>query len=176
MKKTFSEYLNQEKEKYEKADIYTQLQYLYYMRKQNVNGKPIKDSEKLLYRYKCGKSFIYFQTEYELVSYLKKHSQGLRNISIIDYIGEFENKDDVIRIIGLTSTRFVVDKNINEHFEYNIPRSTYEQSPVWVTEEGNIHELILELKKIGQEFKQDAIDQENLRLLKLVRLGLMKKM
>ena len=88
----------------------------------------------------------------------------------------FENKDDVIRIIDLTSTHFVVDKNINEHFEYNFPRSTYEQSPVWVTEEGNIHELILELKKIGQEFKQDAIDQENLRLLKLVRLGLMKKM
>ena len=49
MKKTFSEYLNQEKEKCENADIYTQLQYLYHMRKQNINGKSIKDNEKLLY-------------------------------------------------------------------------------------------------------------------------------
>ena len=58
MKKTFSEYLNQEKEKYENADIYTQLQYLYHMRKQNINGKSITDSEKLLYRYKCDKSLL----------------------------------------------------------------------------------------------------------------------
>ena len=174
MKKTFSEYLNQEKEKCENADIYTRLQYLYYVREQNINGKPIKYNEKLFYRYKWGNSFIYFQTEYELVDYLKKHSQGLKNIAIIDYIGEFENKDDVIRIIDLTSTRLVIDKNINEHLEYNFPRSKYEQLPVWVTVEGNIHDLILEFKKIGQEFKQDTIDQENLRLLKLVRLGLIK--
>lgn len=176
MKKTFSEYLNQEKEKFENADIYTRLQYLYYVRNQNINGKPIKSSEKLLYRYKCGNSFVYFHTEYELVDYLKKHSQGLKNIAIIDYIGEFENKDDVVRIIDLKSTRLVIDKNIKEHFEYNFPRSAYEQSPVWVTEEGNIHELILELKKIGQDFKQDAIDQENLRLLRLARLCSTKKM
>lgn len=174
MRKTFSDYLNKAKEKCENADIYTRLQYLYYMREQSINNETIKSNDVILYQYKCGNSTFYFHTEYELIEYLKKNSQSLRNIAIIDYIGEFENKDDVIRIIDLTSTRLVVDKNINEHLEYSFHRSKYEKLPVWVTADGNIHELVLELKKIGQEFKQDAIDQENLRLIKLIRLGLIK--
>lgn len=174
MEKTFKEYLNQEKEKYENIDVFTRLEHLYFLREQSIDGTEINNNGTLLYRYNTGSSFIYFHTEYELIEYLKKHKYNFRNIAIIDYIGEFGNKDDVIRVIDHSSIRLLIDKNIHEHFEYSFNRSRYEHLPVWVSIDGNIHELVLELKKLGQKFKQDDIDQENLRLLRLIRLGLIK--
>ena len=166
----FSEHLKREIEKQNRF-------YEFSLLMQELNKKtlkPIVSFEKSiepinrLYCYKTRTTREYFHNEEKLLEYFKTHSFSPENIYIIDYIGQYGNKIDVIRIVNKRNVILVSDLNHKYHFEYNMFESEFINEHCWIKEEGSIHEIINEFKEIGQEFEQDNINIQNLYVLKLL--------
>ena len=128
-----------------------------------------------LFCYKTCEETKYFSNEESLIEHLKSHQYNLNNIYLIDYIGHFGNKIDVIRIVNKRYTKIITDLNHRFYYEYNITESKFKNEHCWTKENGNIHDIIKEFKNIGQEFEQDKIDQDNLNILNLMAICNMRK-
>ena len=116
----------------------------------------------------------YYSSPEEIIQALKGKKIMIQQLQVIDYIGDFAGEFDVLRLTTLARTQMIKDENYHEHKEYNEQKSSFSNEPVWDIEESSIHNITDELRKRGQHFRQDDIDLENIRLLRLIRLGLIK--
>lgn len=123
-----------------------------------------------LFCYKTPEKTNYFSSEESLLEYLKTHPYNLNNIYLLDYIGHFGNKIDVLRIVNKKYTKIITDLNHRFYYEYNIIESKFKNEHCWTKENGNIHDIIKEFKNVGQKFEQEEIDRKNLNILNLMEI------
>lgn len=171
--KLFEEYL---KELIEKScstcDIFWALNELDEKSKQTIiPNKEIPIAFTRIYCYQGN----YFSSYEEITHALKDKRIKIQQLQIIDYIGDFAGEFDVLRLTTIAGIQMLKDENFHKHKRYNEHKSNFSNEPVWDIEEGSIYNFTAELRRKGQHFHQDDIDQENLRLLTLLRLGLRRK-
>lgn len=122
-----------------------------------------------LYRYDT----IIFNTKEEFESYAKINNCDLNLVEILEYIGTFANRSDVIRVTyenNQSEYYSVVDKD--GYGVYNSYRSIYQGKFVWEYNYGQIRYMYDAFRERGIEFENDIyqnIDNEDSEFMRLVK-------
>lgn len=113
-------------------------------------------SRKRLYGFSGFFMSVYFDTEEELKKYLSENEAQFGSVCVIEYIGKFKDREDVIRVI---------DKNGNEKFYTAIDSDGYaiynEKQERWDFEYGSIEEMYTAFRDRGFKFTNDIYAKIN---------------
>lgn len=136
-----------------------------------VNIDPIKEEPKVKMRlygliYKSGIN-IYFDTEKELIDYIKEYGCLESLPTILEYLGNYLGRNDVIRKTIIDSkSKFYTRIDNNNYAIYNHKRSFYKGEHVWEYNHGNINDLYNEFIKRGITIKENNIN--NVKVIKKI--------
>lgn len=135
--------------------------------------KEIPEPQMKLFGFSGAFNSVYFDTEEELIEYVKNNDTTFGNICVIEYLGEVANCKDVIREINKNG-REVLYTAVDEdgYGIYNRERSIYRGEFVWEYNHGRIKEMYSAFRNRGITFENDVyakIDERNNRLLKMCR-------
>lgn len=102
----------------------------------------------------------FFDTEESLLNYIEKNQQMLEEglcvyISRIDFIGDFEGRKDVIRVIDDVGINYCVGLDEENRAIYDVGRSRRELKPVWVHQYGGLRATFQAFKKKGIVLSDD---------------------
>lgn len=115
----------------------------------------------------------YFDTEEELIEWVKTHNTKFGDICIIDYLGDVAGCSDVIRKTYKSGkSKLYVACNEDGYGTYNFERSTYRGEFVWEYSHGSLREMYSAFRDRGISFKNDVygeIDKRNQKILELCR-------
>lgn len=116
---------------------------------------------------------IFFDTEYELIQFMKKYNLNSSNICVAEFIGDFAGRKDVIRMIlknGVQLLYTVVDED--GYGIYNYEKSISRGEFVWEYNYGNISEIYSAFRNRGIVFENDIyskIEERNQHILKMCK-------
>ena len=120
----------------------------------------IPESKMRLYGFIGIKNNIFFDTEKEIMEYIKLNNLSISNTCIIDYLGLVAGCNDVIKVTykdGNTNMYSPCDKD--GYVVYNYDKSYYQGESVWEYNIGSIDDII-------NAFKDRNIIKENDKVLK----------
>ena len=140
----------------------------------NVNPlTEIPEPQMRLYGFSGAFNSEYFDTEKELIEWIKNHNTNFGDICVIDYLGKVAGRSDVIRKTyksGKSKLYTACDED--GYGIYNFERSTYCGEFVWEYNHGNIREMYSAFRNRGISFEDDIydeIDKRNQKILELYR-------
>lgn len=137
-----------------------------------VNKDPLTDMPEFKMRL-YGFQDTFFDTEDELIEYVKNHNSTVDNVCVIDFLGDVAGQSDVIRITSKSGKQIlytVVDED--GYGIYNQERSIYKGEYVWEYNYGSISKMYSAFRDRGIIFEDDVyskIDKRNQKVLKMCR-------
>ena len=139
------------------------------------NIDPLKEIPKpqmRLYGFSGVFNSSYFDTEEELIEYVKNHNIGFGSICVMDYLGKVAGRNDVIRLT-YKSGKQVLYTAVDEdgYGIYNHERSYYKGEFVWEYNYGSISEMYSAFRNRGIVFEDDKyakIAESNKRLFEML--------
>lgn len=140
----------------------------------NVNPlTEIPEPQMRLYGFSGAFNSAYFDTEKELIDWVKNHNTDFGDICVIDYLGKVAGCSDVIRKTyksGKSNLYAACDED--GYGIYNFERSTYRGEFVWEYNHGSIRKMYSAFRDRGISFENDIygeIDKRNQKILELCR-------
>lgn len=147
--------------------------------KRYVDGEPkninplteIPQSQMRLYGFSGIFKSKFFDTEKELIEYVKNNKLGYGSICIMDFLGNVAGCSDVIRLT-YKSGKDVLYTVVNEYGygKYNPERSYYKGEFVWESQNGQIREMYSAFRDRGIVFENDIyakIDETYKQFIKM---------
>lgn len=147
--------------------------------KKFVDGKPknvnpltkIPEPQMRLYGFSGAFNSAFFDTEAELIEYVKTHDTQFGSICVMDYLGNVADRSDVIRLT-YKSGKQVLYTSVDEdgYGIYNNERSIYRGEFVWEYNHGSISEMYSAFRDRGIVFEDDTyakIAEKNRRLFEM---------
>jgi len=144
-----------------------------------VDGEPkninpltnIPEPQMRLYGFSGIFKSAFFDTEEELIKYIKETKLGYGSVCIMDYLGTVADKSDVIRLT-YESGKSVLYTAVNEdgYIRYNPERSFYKGEFVWEYNHGQISEMYSAFRDRGIVFENDIyakIDESYKRFIEM---------
>ena len=140
----------------------------------NVNPlTKIPESQMRLYGFSGAFNSAYFDTEEELIGWVKTHNTEFGDICIIDYLGNVAGCSDVIRETYKSGkSKLYVACDEDGYGTYNFERSIYRGEFIWEYNHGSLREMYSAFRDRGISFKNDIygeIDKRNQKILELCR-------
>ncbi|MBQ7141222.1 MAG: hypothetical protein IJO32_06950 [Bacilli bacterium] len=133
--------------------------------KEFVDGKPkninplteIPEPQMRLYGFSGAFKSAFFDTEEELIEYVKTHNTQYGNICVMEYLGNVADRSDVIRLT-YKSGKSVLYTSVDEdgYGIYNNERSIYRGEFVWEYNHGSIREMYSAFRDRGIIFENDT--------------------
>lgn len=115
----------------------------------------------------------FFDTEEELIEWIKTHNTNLGNICIIDFLGNVAGCEDVIRITSRDGkSKFCTAVDEEGYGIYNSERSIYKGEFVWEYNHGSISDIHSAFRDRGIHFEDDIyakIDERNQKIMQMFR-------
>lgn len=110
-----------------------------------------------LYGFLGGFKKVFFDTEEELLKYVKTYNIPYVSIGVIDYLGKVAGCSDVIRLT-YKSGESVLYTSVDEdgYGKYNPERSIYRGEFIWEYQHGNIREMYSAFRDRGIVFENDT--------------------
>ena len=140
----------------------------------NVNPlTEIPEPQMRLYGFSGAFNSAYFDTEKELIEWVKNHDTDFGDVCVIDYLGNVAGRSDVIRKTyrsGKSNLYVACDED--GYGIYNFERSTYRGEFVWEYNHGSLREMYSAFRDRGISFENDIyaeIDKRNQKILELCR-------
>ncbi len=150
VKNSFMDFL----QKFNDGDVRINNDYILYRSSNVTDNHEIKlpNSQIRLYGLIYNFTIKLFDTEEELINYVKNGNESYKNVCAIDYLGDFAGRNYVIKITYLDG-KYVLCTQSEDflfHYDLNIEKSKEEQKPVWEVKEWNLESIYnyLELKEI----------------------------
>lgn len=149
--------------------------------KRMFNGEPkninpltsIPESQMRLYGFQGFLNSAYFDTEEELIDWVKNNNTKFGSICIIDYLGEVAGCTDVIRATYKNGdSNLYVACDYDGYGIYNSERSIYKGEFVWEYNHGSISEMYDAFRTRGIVFTDDIykkIDESNMKLMTMFK-------
>ena len=136
--------------------------------KRYVDGEPknvnplteIPQSQMRLYGFSGIFRSEFFDTEKELIEYVKNNKTGYGSICVMDFLGNVAGCSDVIRLT-YKSGKEVLYAAVNEdgYGIYNLERSFYKGEFVWEFNHGSIREMYSAFRDRGIVFENDVYEK-----------------
>ena len=147
--------------------------------KRYVDGDPkninplteIPEPQMRLYGFYGAFKSSFFDTEEELIEYVKTNNTQFGSICVMEYLGNVAGKSDVIRLT-YKSGKSVLYTSVNEdgYGIYNNERSIYRGEFIWEYNHGSISEMYSAFRDRGIVFEDDTyakIAERNKRLFEM---------
>ena len=147
--------------------------------KKFIDGKPknvnplteIPEPQMKLYGFSGVFKSAFFDTEIELLEYVKTHNTQFGNICIMEYLGNVAGCSDVIRLTYKSGKQVLYTSVDQDGYGiYNNERSIYRGEFVWEYNHGSISEMYSAFRDRGIVFKDDTyakIAERNRRLFEM---------
>lgn len=144
----------------------------------NLNTKndllfKIPDSMMLIYSFETPYEKKYFDTDKDLVKYIKNNDTNFAKISTIEYIVNVADRSDVIKETYIDGTFLLFTAIDEDGYEiYNNDISNYKNEFVWEYEYGNIGSMYSAFRDRGIVFQNDIyakIEEKNKNKIKKLR-------
>lgn len=141
-----------------------------------VNKNPLSEiptPQMKLYGFSGVFKSTFFDTEEELMEYVKNNDTSWGSLCVIEFLGNVADRSDVIRKTsenGMTTLYTVVDED--GYAIYNSERSTYRGEFTWEYNHGNLRTMYSAFRDRGIVFENDIyakIDEEKQHILKYCR-------
>ena len=148
--------------------------------KKFVDGEPknvnplteIPEPQMRLYGFSGAFASAFFETEEELIEYVKTSDTAFGNLCVIEYLGFVADRNDVIRVTYKNEKpKLYTSVNEDGYGIYNEERSIYKGEYVWEYNHGSISEMYSAFRDRGIVFKDDTyakISERNKNLLSLL--------
>lgn len=133
--------------------------------KKFVDGEPknidplteIPEPQMRLYGFSGAFKSAFFDTEEELIEYVKTHDTQFGSICVMDYLGTVANRSDVIRVTYKSGKqKLYTSVNEDGYGVYNNERSIYKGEYVWEYNHGSIREMYSAFRDRGIVFENDT--------------------
>ena len=138
----------------------------------NVNPlTEIPEPQMRLYGFSGAFNSAYFDTEEELIEWVKNHNTYFGDVCVIDFLGKVAGRSDVIREIyksGKSNLYAACDED--GYGIYNFERSTYRGEFVWEYNHGSLREMYSAFRDRGISFENDIYDEIDKRYQKILKL------
>ena len=138
----------------------------------NVNPlTEIPEPQMRLYGFSGAFNSAYFDTEEELIEWVKNHNTDFGDVCVIDYLGNVAGRSDVIRKTyksGKSNLYAACDED--GYGIYNFERSTYRGEFVWEYNHGSLREIYSAFRDRGISFENDIYDEIDKRHQKILEL------
>lgn len=138
----------------------------------NVNPlTEIPEPQMRLYGFSGVFNSAYFDTEKELIEWVKNHDTDFGDVCVIDYLGKVAGRSDVIRKTyksGKSNLYVACDED--GYGIYNFERSTYRGEFVWEYNHGSLREIYSAFRDRGISFENDIYDEIDKRHQKVLEL------
>ena len=138
----------------------------------NVNPlTEIPEPQMRLYGFSGAFNSAYFDTEKELIEWVKNHDTDFGDVCVIDYLGKVAGRSDVIRKTyksGKSNLYVACDED--GYGIYNFERSTYRGEFVWEYNHGSLREIYSAFRDRGISFENDIYDEIDKRHQKVLEL------
>ncbi len=112
---------------------------------------------------------VYFDTEEELIEWLKNHNIDFGNICVMDYLGTVAGRSDVIRLTYKNDKSILYTACDEDGYGiYNAERSTYRGEFVWEYNYGSISDEYAAFRDRGIVFENDIygkIEERNRKIM-----------
>lgn len=124
----------------------------------NINPlTEIPEPQMRLYGFSGVLKSAFFDTEAELIEYVKTHDIQFGNVCIMDYLGNVAGRSDVIRLTYKSGKQDLYTAvNEDGYGIYNNERSIYRGEFVWEYNYGNISEMYSAFRDRGIVFENDT--------------------
>ena len=138
----------------------------------NINPlTEIPEPQMRLYGFSGAFKSAFFDTEAELIEYVKTHNTQFGSICVMEYLGNVAGRSDVIRLT-YKSGKQVLYTSVNEdgYGIYNNERSIYRGEFVWEYSHGSISEMYSAFRDRGIVFEDDTyakIEERNRRIFEM---------
>lgn len=138
----------------------------------NINPlTEIPEPQMRLYGFSGAFKSAFFDTEEELIEYVKTHNTQFGSICVMEYLGNVAGRSDVIRLT-YKSGKSVLYTSVNEdgYGIYNNERSIYRGEFVWEYNHGSISEMYSAFRDRGIVFEDDTyakIAERNRRIFEM---------
>ena len=148
--------------------------------KRLFNGEPkninplteIPQSQMRLYGFSGFLKSAFFDTEEELIEWIKNNNTSIGEVCIIDYLGNVAGRDDVIRLTyknGKSDLCVACDED--GYGIYNNDRSIYKGVFVWEYNHGSISEMYSAFRDRGITFENDIygkVEERNKKIFEMI--------
>lgn len=139
----------------------------------NVNPlTEIPKPQMKLYGFSGAFSCAFFETEEELIEYVKTSDTAFGNICVIEYLGKVANRSDVIRVSYKDRTpKLYTSIDEDGYAIYNDNRSIEKGEYVWEYMHGNISEMYSAFRDRGIVFEEDTyaeIESKNRKMYEML--------
>lgn len=138
----------------------------------NVNPlTEIPEPQMRLYGFSGAFNSAYFDTEKELIEWVKNHDTDFGDVCVIDYLGKVAGRSDVIRKTyksGKSNLYVACDED--GYGIYNFERSTYKGEFVWEYNHGSLRKIYSAFRDRGISFENDIYDEIDKRHQKILEL------
>lgn len=136
----------------------------------NINPlKEIPKSQMRLYGFSGVFNSVFFDSEEELIQWIKTHSTDFGNICVMDYLGTVAGRRDVIRLTYKNGKSVLYAACDEDGYAiYNEKRSIYKGEFVWEYNYGSISDEYAAFRNRGIVFENDTygkIAERNERLM-----------
>lgn len=124
----------------------------------NVNPlTEIPEPQMRLYGFSGAFKSAFFDTEEELLEYVKTHNTQFGSICVMEYLGHVAGRSDVIRLT-YKSGKSVLYTSVDEdgYGKYNHERSIYRGEFIWEYNHGSIREMYSAFRDRGIVFEDDT--------------------
>jgi len=148
--------------------------------KRYIDGEPknvnplteIPEPQMRLYGFLGVFKSVFFNTERQLIAYVKAHNTEFGSICVMDYLGKVAGCNDVIRLT-YKNGKSVLYRAIDEdgYGKYNPERSIYRGEFVWEYNHGRISEMYSAFRDRGIVFEDDVyakIDERNRKIITML--------
>ena len=148
--------------------------------KKFVDGEPkninplteIPEPKMRLYGFSGAFKSVFFDTEAELIEYIKTSDTTFGNVCVIEYLGYVAGRNDVIRVTYKDAeSKLYTSVNEDGYGIYNDERSIYKGEYVWEYSYGSIREMYSAFRNRGIVFQDDTyakIDERKRKLYELL--------
>lgn len=125
----------------------------------------------ILYVFLGEYSTKFFESESECIKYYEESCEPFASICIIEYIGNFAGKNDVIGYRDVTGEHYLAACDCKSYYDY-LPNENNPDVFCWQQVDGSIEWLYKMFRDKGIVFKNDIyaqIEEENQKLIKVIR-------
>lgn len=136
-------------------------------------------SQQRLYRVNCNLLVAeLFDSEEKLLQYIEGNQSKLENsicvsISILDFVGDFVGRQDVIRVVSSTGEFYFCTTVDDEHYAVYNKKRGQEGQPIWELEFGSMKDIYTAFRNKGIIFQNDVFAKSD-SLYEQIMRGLMQ--
>lgn len=140
----------------------------------NVNPlKEMPEPQMRLYGFSGAFKSAFFDTEEELIEYVKTHDTSFGDVCVIEFLGNVAGRSDVIREIYRGGKKVLyVACDEDGYGIYNHERSVYRGEFIWEYNHGSIREMYSAFRDRGITFENDVyakIDERKQKIMQMCR-------